>query len=66
VDFLEKWQAPMLLIMKPSLPQPYERSREWERKDAKSSSQLLDHFGGHYVLHLEIKVKRAAGKAALE
>jgi hypothetical protein len=63
--FWRKWQAPMFLIMKPSLYQPYEAARAWERKDAESSSQLLDHFTEHYVLHLEVKLRRAAGDAAL-
>jgi hypothetical protein len=64
--FWKKWQAPMLLIMKPSLHQPYEASRNWEREDAESSAQLLKHFVQHYVVHLEVKIKRAAGQAALE
>jgi hypothetical protein len=64
--FWRKWQAPMFLVMKPSLYQPYEAARCWERRDAEDSSQLLEHFAEHYVLHLEIKVKKAAGEAALE
>jgi hypothetical protein len=64
--FWKKWQAPMFLVMKPSLYQPYEASRCWERNDTESSSQLLEHFVQHYVVHLEVKMKRAAGQAALE
>jgi hypothetical protein len=64
--FWRKWQAPMFLVMKPSLYQPYEAVMAWERREAESSSQLLEHFAEHYVLHLEIKVKKAAGEATLE
>jgi hypothetical protein len=64
--FWRKWQAPMFLVMKPSLYQPYEASRCWERNDAESCSQLLEHFVQHYVVHLEVKLRRAAGGAALE
>jgi hypothetical protein len=64
--FWKKWQAPMFLVMKPSLYQPYDAAMAWERKDAESSSQLLKHFAQHYVVHLDVKIKRAAGKAALE
>jgi hypothetical protein len=64
--FWRKWQAPMFLTMNPSLHQPYNDTMIWERKDAESSLRLLNHFAEHYVVHLETKVKRAAGEAALE
>jgi hypothetical protein len=63
--FWKKWQAPMFPVMKPSLYQTYEAARVWDRKDAESSLQLLEHFTEHYVLHLEVKLRRAAGDAAL-
>ena len=63
--FWRKWQAPMFLIMKPSLFQPFDAATGWDRKDAESSSQLLEHFAEHYVLRLEVKLRRAAGDAAL-
>lgn len=63
--FWRKWQAPMFLIMKPSLSRPFNAATVWEREDAESSLQLLEHFTEHYVLHLEIKLRRAAGDAAL-
>src|ERR1700733_2449048 len=63
--FWRKWQAPMFLVMKPSLYQTYEAARVWDKKDAESSLQLLEHFTEHYVLHLEVKLRRAAGDAAL-
>jgi hypothetical protein len=64
--FWRKWQAPWFLIMTPSLYSPYEEAAVWERKDAESSSKLLQHFSQHYVLHLEVKLKQAAGEKALE
>jgi hypothetical protein len=63
--FWRKWQAPMFLIMKPSLSRPFNAATVWEREDAESSLQLLEHFTEHYVLHLEVKLRRAAGDAAL-
>jgi len=64
--FWRKWQAPMLLVMKPSLYQPYEAVMEWERRDAVGSAQLLEHFAQHYVLHLEAQLSEAMGEATLE
>ncbi len=64
--FWRKWQAPLFLLMTPSLHTPYDAAAVWDREDAESSSKLLQHFAEHYVLHLENKVKRAAGEAALE
>ena len=63
--YWRKWQAPMFLVMKPSLYQPYEAARVWERKNAESSSRLLESLAEHYVLHLEVRLRRAAGDAAL-
>jgi hypothetical protein len=63
--FWRKWQAPLFLIMKPSLSQPFDPATVWDREDAESSLQLLEHFAEHYVLHLEIKLRRAAGDATL-
>jgi hypothetical protein len=39
-----KWQALMLLTMRPSRDQPYDRAQEWAREDIESSSSLLDAF----------------------
>jgi hypothetical protein len=64
--FWRKWQAPLFLIMTPSLYTPYDAAAVWDRQDAESSSQLLQHFAEHYVVHLEVKLKKAAGERALE
>ena len=55
----------MFLIMKPSLSQPFDPATLWERENVESSLQLLEHFTEHYVLHLEVRLRRAAGDAAL-
>jgi hypothetical protein len=64
--FWRKWQAPLFLIMTPSLYTPYDAAAVWDRQDTESSSKLLQHFAEHYVLHLEVKLKKAAGAFALE
>jgi hypothetical protein len=61
-----KWQAPMLLVMKPSRYMPYDRAREWERNDRETSVRWIEAFAEHYVLNLEVKIEHAAGMAALE
>jgi len=61
-----KWQAPMFLVMKPSRFMPNDPAREWERNDTETSSKWLDAFAADYVLHLEVKVEKAAGIAAVE
>jgi len=63
--FWRKWQAPMFLVMQPSRFAPYDPEKVWERNDAETSSQLLESFVEHYVLHLEDNLKRVAGEAAL-
>jgi len=63
--FWRKWQAPLFLIMKPLLHQPYDPQRVWERKDVEASVNLLEHFADVYVLHLEVALKTAAGAAAI-
>jgi len=63
--FGKKWQAPMFLIMKPSLYGPYDPARIRERFDAETSQGLLRAFAEHYVLHLEGKLEKLAGQAAL-
>jgi hypothetical protein len=64
--FWRKWQAPSLLIMKPSRFRPYDSTKVWERNDPETSSNWLDGLADHYVLILDIAVKSAAGNAALE
>jgi hypothetical protein len=64
--FWRKWQAPMFIIMKPSRYQPYHAITAWERNDSETSSQWLGSFTEHHVLHLENRVREAAGAAALE
>jgi hypothetical protein len=64
--FWRKWQAPSFLIMMPSLYRPFDPAAVWERKDAESSWKLLQHFGEHYVVHLEVKLRKTAGEKALE
>ena len=61
-----KWQAPMLLVIKPSRYMPYDRAREWERNDRETSVRWIEAFAEHHVLHLEVKIEHAAGMAALE
>jgi hypothetical protein len=61
-----KWQAPSLVIMKPSRYRPYEVEKAWERNDAETSARWLKAFADDYVLHLEMKLSNIAGKAALE
>jgi chromatin remodeling complex protein RSC6 len=55
----------MFLVMRPSRFQSYDAASIWERNDAESSSQLLKAFAEHYVIHLEVKLRTAAGDAAL-
>jgi hypothetical protein len=64
--FWRKWQAPLFLIMTPSLYTPYDAAAVWDREDAESSSKLLQHFAEHYVLHLEVKLRKAAGAFAMD
>ncbi|HEX4022390.1 MAG TPA: hypothetical protein VHX63_14690 [Acidobacteriaceae bacterium] len=61
-----KWQAPMLLVMKPSRYMLYEAAMSWERNDTETSLRWLKHFADHYALHLEVSLKKAAGDAAVE
>jgi hypothetical protein len=61
-----KWQAPRLLIMKPSRFQPYVAGADWERLDAETSLSVRKGFAENYVLHLEIQLNRVAGQAAVE
>jgi hypothetical protein len=60
------WQAPFLVIMRPSRFQPYDAATAWDRADVETSSGWLKSFAEHYVIHLEAELKRAAGEAALE
>ena len=64
--FWTKWQAPRLLIMKPSRFQPYMAGADWERLDSPTSLSLRKAFAENYVLHLEIQLNRVAGQAAVE
>ncbi|MEO6815670.1 MAG: hypothetical protein ABI177_03135 [Edaphobacter sp.] len=63
--FWRKWQAPMFLVMRPSKHKPYDEVTVWERNECETSSHLLESFAEHYVLHLETKLRRVAGEAAL-
>ena len=63
--FRRKWQAPSLITMKPSGQRPYDAEKVWDRNDAQTSSTWLKFFKDHYVLHLEIKIRKLAGEAAL-
>jgi len=64
--FWRKWRAPMLVVMKPSRNMPYDAATAWEREDVETSLRWLKMFTEHYVLHLENKLKKAAGEAAVE
>jgi hypothetical protein len=64
--YWRKWQAPMLVVMTPSRYKPYDAATVWERNAPETSARWLKSFAEAYVLHLEMKVRRAAGDAALE
>lgn len=64
--YRKNWRAPMLLLMQPSLKRPYDPETVWERKDPEESSKLVEYFVELYVRHLERKLRKAAGDAALE
>jgi hypothetical protein len=64
--FWRKWQAPRLIVMKPSLYRPYEPSAIWERFDAVQSRELLEGLAENYVLHVETRIEKVAGQAAVE
>lgn len=64
--FWRKWQAPKLIVMKPSRYLPYEPSAIWERFDAVRSRGLLEAFGEDYVLQAETPVEKAIGQARVE
>jgi hypothetical protein len=64
--FWRKWQAPKLIVMKPSRYLPYDPSGVWERFEAVRSRELLEAFAEHYVLHAEGRVKKVAGQVAVE
>lgn len=61
-----KWEAPMLLVMKPSRSKPYDPARVWHRNDPETSSGWLDSFAERYVLHVETRLEKLAGQAPLE
>jgi len=64
--YWRKWQPPMFLPMKPSRYAPFEAGTAWNRADAETGQRWLDRFADDYVLHLEMRVKKAAGIAILE
>ena len=64
--FWTKWQAPRLLIMKPTRFQPYVAGTDWERLDAETSLSLRKAFAENYVLHLELQLEKVAGQAAVD
>jgi len=64
--YWRKWQAPMLIIMKPSRNQPYDAAAVWERHDAATSQGILKVFEADFILRLEMAVEKAAGQAVLE
>jgi len=66
VHYWRLWKAPLFLITKPLRDQPYEAARAWERKDAKTSNELLNWFEDLYVVFLDGKLEQAAGEAAVE
>jgi hypothetical protein len=61
-----KWRAPGFLIMEPVRYGPYDSAMTWERKDCETSLRLLDAFADDYVIHIESKINKAVGEAALE
>ena len=64
--YWRKWEAPMLLVMKPSRYMPYDPAKVWDRNDPETSSGWLDSFAERYVLHVEAKLEKLAGETALE
>ena len=61
----KKWQAPSLIIMRPSGDRPYEADKTWELNDPEISAHWLKLFQDDYVLRLERKIHTAAGETAL-
>lgn len=61
-----KWQAPMLIIMKPSGNSPYDSARNWERLDAGKSRRILEALAERYVLHIEGRLEKEVGQLALK
>jgi hypothetical protein len=64
--YWREWQAPLLLIMKPSRFQAYDEKRIWERMDPQSSAETLEGFADEYVLQLETEVKEEFGLTAVD
>ncbi len=64
--FWTKWQAPRLLVMKPSRYQPYVAGTDWERFDAATSLSLRKAFAENYVLHLENPAEKGGALRAIE
>jgi len=63
--FWRKWQAPMLLVMKPSRYILYDPERNWERLDLADSRGVFEAFAVDYVIHIEERLKQVAGQTAL-
>jgi hypothetical protein len=63
---LEKVAGSELLIMEPSRYQSYDPARVWERRVRETSLKWLNAFADDYVLHIEVKGKKAVGQPALE
>ena len=64
--YWRKWQAPMLIVMKPSRYMPYDPATVWERNDIETSQRWLESFAENYVIHLQIPIDRFAGQFAVE
>ena len=64
--YWRKWQAPMLIVMKPSRYMPYDPATVWERSDTETSQRWLKSFAENYVIQLQIPIDRFAGQVAVE
>jgi hypothetical protein len=63
--YWRRWQAPRLLKMRPSHLDPFTAGEAWNPLSLEDSAGLLDHFEVSYVVHVEARVREAAGEAAL-
>jgi hypothetical protein len=63
--FWRKWNAPSLIIMKPSRYRAYDANTVWERNDAEKSVSWLASFMESYVIKLESQLKNEVGLVTL-
>lgn len=64
--YWRKWQAPRLVLMKPSLGAPFDASRVWEREDVETSLHVAEAYKDFFVRHLESVLKECVGRSHVE